>query len=125
MSRHSVLFATTALTSLAAAAISPASAQIETVTVTAERLDQARIGIQTQIGASTYTITSQAIDAEPGGENSLLNQVILQAPGVASLLGQLHIRGEHNGLQYRINGVIIPEAFRYSARHSTRASSAR
>jgi outer membrane receptor protein involved in Fe transport len=110
MSRYSVLFATTALASLGAAPISPASAQIETVTVTAERLDQARIGIQTQVGASTYTITSQAIDAEPGGENTLLNQVILQAPGVASdSFGQLHVRGEHNGLQYRVNGVIIPD----------------
>ena len=46
----------------------------------------------------------------PGGENTPLNQVILQAPGVAQdSFGQLHIRGEHNGLQYRLNGVILPE----------------
>jgi outer membrane receptor for ferrienterochelin and colicins len=39
-----------------------------------------------------------------------MNQVILQAPGVAQdSFGQLHIRGEHNGLQYRLNGVILPE----------------
>ncbi len=25
------------------------------------------------------------------------------------LLGQIHVRGEHNGLQYRLNGVILPE----------------
>ena len=36
--------------------------------------------------------------------------MILQAPGVAQdSFGQLHIRGEHNGLQYRLNGVILPE----------------
>ena len=36
--------------------------------------------------------------------------MILQAPGVAQdSFGQLHIRGEHNGLQYRINGIILPE----------------
>ena len=23
--------------------------------------------------------------------------------------GQIHIRGEHNGLQYRLNGIILPE----------------
>ena len=84
--------------------------QVETVTVTAERLAAARNGIQTQTGASTYTITAKDIDNQPGGENTALNQVILQAPGVAQdSFGQLHIRGEHNGLQYRINGIILPE----------------
>src|ERR1700733_4040378 len=84
--------------------------QIESVTVTAERLAAARNGIQTQTGASTYTITAQDIDNQPGGENTALNQVILQAPEVAQdSFGQFHIRGEHNGLQYRINGIILPE----------------
>src|SRR5258706_1167812 len=92
------------------ASATPSWAQIETVVVTAEKLAEARNGIQTQVGASTYTITSDQIDAQPGGENASLNQVVLQAPGVAEdSFGQLHIRGEHNGLQYRVNGVIIPE----------------
>ena len=52
----------------------------------------------------------QAIETLPAGENTPLNQVMLQAPGVAQdSFGQLHIRGEHNGLQYRLNGVILPE----------------
>jgi outer membrane receptor protein involved in Fe transport len=86
------------------------SQPVETVVVTAQRLANARNGIQTQTGASTYTITSKDIDIEPGGQNTLLNQVILQAPGAAQdSFGQLHIRGEHNGLQYRLNGIIIPE----------------
>jgi len=83
---------------------------IETVTVTAKALEDARSGIQTQLGASTYTITEEDIKAAPGGDNTLLNQVILQAPGVAQdSFGQLHVRGEHNGLQYRLNGIILPE----------------
>jgi len=80
------------------------------VVVTARRLDQARASIQPQTGASTYTLTNQAIQAMPGGDNAELNQVILQAPGVAQdSYGQLHIRGEHNGLQFRLDGVILPE----------------
>jgi outer membrane receptor protein involved in Fe transport len=91
--------------------VTPSLAQdIETVVVTANRLDAARNGIESQTGASTYTITARDIANEPGGENTALNEVILQAPGVAQdSFGQLHIRGEHNGLQYRLNGIILPE----------------
>ncbi len=82
----------------------------ETVTVTAKRLNAARDTIQTQIGASIYTFDSKALESEPGGTNIPLNQVILQAPGVVQdSYGQLHIRAEHNALQYRLNGVILPE----------------
>ena len=46
----------------------------------------------------------------PGGSNVLLNQVLLQAPDVAQdSFGQLHVRGDHNDLQYRLNGIILPE----------------
>jgi outer membrane receptor protein involved in Fe transport len=83
---------------------------VESVTVTAEKLAAARNGIQTQTGASTYTITAKDIQSQPGGDNSQLNSVILQMPGVAQdSFGQLHVRGEHNGIQYRLNGVILPE----------------
>jgi len=80
------------------------------IVVTAQHLDEGRSRIQTQTGASTYTIDAAAIAATPGGDNTLLNQVILQAPEVAQdSFGQFHVRGEHNGLQYRLNGIILPE----------------
>jgi outer membrane receptor protein involved in Fe transport len=86
------------------------SSQVETVVVTAKRLGEARTSIQTQIGASTYTITASDIENAPGGENVQLNQVILQLPDVAQdSYGQFHIRGEHDALQYRLNGIILPE----------------
>lgn len=80
------------------------------VQVVAKRLNDARNSIQTQTGASTYTIDAAALEATPGGDNSLLNQVIMQAPSVTQdSFGQFHVRGEHAGLQYRINGIILPE----------------
>jgi outer membrane receptor protein involved in Fe transport len=83
---------------------------IETVVVTAKKLSDARAGIQTQIGASVYAITAQDIQDTPGGDNTLLNQVILQMPSVAQdSYGQFHIRGEHNALQYRLDGITLPE----------------
>jgi outer membrane receptor for ferrienterochelin and colicins len=83
---------------------------VDELVVTAKRLDEARASIQPQIGASVYTIDRQAIVAMPGGDNVQLDQVVLQAPGVAEdSYGQIHVRGEHNGLQFRLNGVILPE----------------
>jgi outer membrane receptor for ferrienterochelin and colicins len=83
---------------------------VSEVVVTAQRLDRARDTIQPQLGASTYAMSAKAIQNLPGGDNTQLNQVILQAPGVAQdSYGQLHVRGEHNGLQFRLNGVILPE----------------
>ena len=98
------------VTARAADASSPSPTDNKEVVVTAARLNAARVSIQPQLGASTYTIDSKAIDAMPGGDNTALNQVVLQAPGVAQdSYGQLHVRGEHNGLQFRLNGVILPE----------------
>lgn len=85
-------------------------AVVNEVVVTARRLSEIRAGIQTQIGASTYQIDRAAIVAQPGGANAGLNQIVLQAPGVAQdSFGELHVRGEHADLQYRFNGVILPE----------------
>ncbi len=93
----------------AATASGPGTA-LDEVVVIAQRLNEARNGIQTQTGASIYTINEAAISAQPGGDNQLLNQVIMQAPEVAQdSFGQFHVRGEHNGLQYRLNGIILPE----------------
>ena len=86
------------------------SGEIQNITVTAERLNKTRNEIQTQTGASTYVMGQDAIDALPGGDNLPLNEILLQAPGVAQdSFGQIHIRGEHNNLQYRLNGIILPE----------------
>ena len=94
----------------AASAQTPDASGIDTITVTAQTLSAARSGIQTQLGASTYTVTANDIKNQPGGDNSLLNQVILQMPDVVQdSFGQFHIRGEHNALQYRIDGIILPE----------------
>jgi outer membrane receptor for ferrienterochelin and colicins len=83
---------------------------VDTIVVTAQHLDESRAHIQTQLGATTYTFDEAAIAALPAGQNTPFNQVILQAPVVAQdSFGQYHIRGEHNGLQYRVNGIILPE----------------
>ena len=86
------------------------SSTLGEIQVTAQRLNDARSNIETQTGASTYTIDAEAIAAIPGGENNQLNQVLLQAPDVVQdSFGQIHVRANHNDLQYRLNGIILPE----------------
>ena len=80
------------------------------IVVTARRLDEARASIQPSLGATSYTITNDTIQALPGGDNQQFNQIILQLPGVVQDgFGQFHVRDDHNNLQYRINGTILPE----------------
>ena len=88
----------------------PDSTTLSTVEVNA-KLDQSRNQLSPNIGASQYVIDSQAIERLPLGDATPLNQILLQAPGVVQdSYGQLHVRGDHADLQYRINGVIIPES---------------
>jgi outer membrane receptor for ferrienterochelin and colicins len=87
-----------------------ASASLPTIVVTAQHLNEERSRIDTRTGASTYTFNSNDIQSAPGGDNVQLNQVMLQVPDAAQdSFGQLHIRGDHNGLQFRLNGVILPD----------------
>ncbi|TCV96136.1 outer membrane receptor protein involved in Fe transport [Luteibacter rhizovicinus] len=75
------------------------------------RLDEARNSLSPDTGSSQYVIDRQTIQALPLGDATPLNQIVLQAPGVVQdSYGQLHIRGDHANLQYRINGVLIPES---------------
>jgi outer membrane receptor for ferrienterochelin and colicins len=102
--------AATATAAAAADASADAEGELAPVVVSAKRLNAARTEIETQTGASTYTIDSQGIAASPGGENQSLNQILLQAPDVVQdSFGQLHVRADHNDLQYRLNGIILPE----------------
>ena len=89
-----------------------ASKQPLDLQVAAKRLEEARISIQPRIGASTYEIPKEVIQNQPGGDNRTLSQVLLQAPGVTqdtTSQGGIHVRNEHANVQYRINGVALPE----------------
>ena len=78
--------------------------------VTAKRLDAARNALSPDTGSSVYKFDTDDIARLPLGDATPLNQVLLQAPGVVQdSYGQLHVRGDHSNLQYRINGVTVPE----------------
>ena len=77
-----------------------------------EKFDAARQNIFPPVGANSYQVTHQAIEALPQGNNGALDKVLLQLPGVAqdsAAAGELHVRNEHANLQYRINGIMLPD----------------
>ena len=78
-----------------------------------EALDRARDELLPKIGASSYTISREAIETLPQGDNTPIDKVILQAPGVsydsAVSNPSFHVRNEYANVQYRINGLVLPE----------------
>jgi outer membrane receptor protein involved in Fe transport len=80
------------------------------IDVIAKALDVARGQIQPSLGATVYQLNQQTIESQTQGYNAPFNQVLLQAPGVAQdSFGQIHVRGDHANLQFRIDGVQLPE----------------
>ena len=77
-----------------------------------EALDQARQNIVAPLGTIPYQLSHQAIQSLPQGTDASLDKVLLQAPGVtqdSAASGDLHVRNEHANLQYRINGIMMPD----------------
>src|SRR5579862_4550110 len=86
------------------------TASPEDIVVVAKRLERARSQVYPTTGASVYGFSEKNIEELPRGEDTPLNDVLLQAPGVAQdSFGQLHVRGDHANLQYRLNGITLPE----------------
>src|SRR6266513_112166 len=91
---------------------SPAStAETERVVVQSQEFDVSREQIVPSLGATRYTVGPDRLDSQAQGEDAPFNQTILRFPGVAQdSFGQLHIRGEHANLPYRIDDVLLPES---------------
>jgi outer membrane receptor protein involved in Fe transport len=89
------------------------SAPAESAFVTTTKsFDAARENLLPKVGVSSYAMDHDAIEALPQGANAPLDKVLLQAPGVSqdsAASGSLHVRNDHANLQYRIDGIIIPD----------------
>jgi hypothetical protein len=78
----------------------------------ADAFDQARGNLFTTIGTMADVKNYQTINALPGGDNVPVEKILLQAPGVSqdsAASGLLHVRNDHANVQYRINGVMLPD----------------
>jgi outer membrane receptor protein involved in Fe transport len=97
----------------AAATINPTTAAERALDAKMTGLDQARDNLLPTLGASTYTISRDTIERLPQADNTSIDKVILQLPGVsydsAVSNPSFHVRGEYANVQFRINGVVVPE----------------
>ena len=76
------------------------------------QFDDARSNLLGPVGSVPYNIGHDAIEALPQGENAPVDKVLLQAPGVtqdSAASGALHVRNEHANVQYRVNGIMLPD----------------
>ena len=87
------------------------AATLPTVTVQEKALDNARAQISPNLGATSYTLDSDKIESQSQGEFAPFDQTFYRFPGVAQdeLDKRLHVRGEEANLQYRINGLLLPD----------------
>src|SRR6266705_1037430 len=98
----------------ASASPSPSPAgteETEREIVQSQEFDISREQIVPSLGATRYTVGPDRLDSQAQGESAPFNQTLLRFPGVAQdSFGQLHVRGEHANLQYRIDDVLLPES---------------
>ena len=76
------------------------------------KFDVARDNLSPRFGASSFDMNRAFIETLPQGTDAPINTVLLQAPGVAqdsAVNGDIHVRNEHANVQYRINGIILPD----------------
>ena len=76
------------------------------------KFDVARDNLSPRFGASSFDMNRAFIETLPQGTDAPINSVLLQAPGVAqdsAVNDDIHVRNEHANVQYRINGIILPD----------------
>ena len=97
----------------AAAGTDAAPQEMQRVEVTSAHLRSARIELSPKVGTTIYSIDSHMVDMLGQGDNTPFNEVLLRLPGVSQDSkgsGALHVRDDHANVQYRINGVQLPES---------------
>jgi outer membrane receptor protein involved in Fe transport len=108
-----------------ASASAPSGTELSPIVVNAQRLtetlwqenkdlDESRDkNLLPKLGATAYDIDQAALQTLPQGKNTPIDKVLLQVPGVSydSAISNpdFHVRNEYANVQYRINGIQLPD----------------
>ena len=77
-----------------------------------DTLNNARQNLLTTVGTDSHDVSHQEIQQLPQGDNQPVEKLVLQTPGVSqdsAVGGAIHVRNEHGNVQYRINGIFVPD----------------
>jgi outer membrane receptor protein involved in Fe transport len=78
-----------------------------------ETFNQQRANLLPKTGTTSTEITNKDIDNAPQGGNQAIGDLLVtQFPGVSqdsTSSGDYHVRNEHANVQFRINGIILPD----------------
>lgn len=90
---------------------SQAFAQAYDYEIRASKIDNTRNQISNKSGSNSYNFSSSDIENLPQGQMTSLDQILARSPSVVqNSQNKLYIRGDHGNVQYRINGVMLPDA---------------
>ena len=90
----------------------PEAAAARQLAEKAKTFDALRSNLFTTIGTTSYEFSHDDIQSLPQGVNQPVEKVLLEAPGVSqdsAASGLLHVRNDHANVQFRINGVMLPD----------------
>jgi opacity protein-like surface antigen/outer membrane receptor protein involved in Fe transport len=89
------------------------AAQDRQVVQQTQNFDQRRDNVLLpKTGTTNYELSQRDIENIPQGNAAQLSDIVLQFPGVSqdsTSSGDFHIRNEHANVQYRINGILLPD----------------
>ena len=78
----------------------------------AQRFNATTQKILPPIGVNVTSVSAAQIAAQPQGEDTPIEKTLLQTPGFSqdsAASGALHLRNDHANVQYRIDGVLLPD----------------
>ncbi len=78
-----------------------------------ERFNQQRDNLLPKTGTTSSQVNNKEIDAAPGGANQSVSDILVSRfPAVSqdsTSAGDYHVRNEHANVQFRINGILLPD----------------
>ncbi|MEO6972647.1 MAG: TonB-dependent receptor [Rhodoferax sp.] len=86
---------------------------LSTVDVTVQQSKKTSIDLTPKVGTTVYRIDRSLIDSLGQGDATPFDEVLLRAPGVSkdsTASGSIHVRDDHGNVQYRVNGVELPQS---------------
>jgi len=91
----------------------PVAQTIAPIEISTTRLKSERADLSPKVGTTVYTVDMRMIDSMGQGSDTPFDDVLMRLPGVdqdSKASGGIHVRDDHGNVQYRIDGVQLPES---------------